>query len=108
MVADRLNQLQLIPRSRRWITMRPVDRVLDGRSNVFFGDRAILLDAVKQKNLSSELQVLDRFFTHETLAFAVPRDDEDLRLVVDAALSRLFRSNEFREVYGKWFGPDRG
>jgi len=81
-----------------------IDRVLDGRSNVFFGDRAILLDAVKLKGLSNELQVLDRFFTRETLAFAVPREDENLRLIVDAALSRLFRSNEFREVYGKWFG----
>jgi ABC-type amino acid transport substrate-binding protein len=105
-LTDRLSQLQLIPK------MVPVDsyaagidRVLDGRSNVFFGDRAILLDAVKQKNLSGQLQVLDRFFTHETLAFAVPRDDEDLRLVVDGALSKLFRSNAFREVYGKWFGP---
>jgi len=103
---NRLSQMQFIPK------MAPVDnygagidRVLDGRSNVFFGDRAILLDAVKLKGLSNELQVLDRFFTRETLAFAVPRDDENLRLIVDAALSRLFRSNEFREVYGKWFGP---
>jgi len=102
----RLDQMQFIPK------MAPVDsyaagidRVLDGRSNVFFGDRAILLDAVKLRGLSDQLQVLDRFFTRETLAFAVPRDDENLRLIVDAALSRLFRSNEFREVYGKWFGP---
>ena len=102
----RLDQMQFIPK------MAPVDsyaagidRMLDGRSNVFFGDRAILLDAVKLRGLSDQLQVLDRFFTRETLAFAVPRDDENLRLIVDAALSRLFRSNEFREVYGKWFGP---
>ena len=106
MLADRLSQLQLIPK------MVPVDsyaagidRMLDGRSNVLFGDRAILLDIVRRQNLSGQLQVLDRFFTHETLAFAVPRDDENLRLDVDAALSRLFRSNEFRDVYGKWFGP---
>jgi len=104
-VTDRLNELELIPR------IAPVndyatglERVADGRSNVFFGDRAILLDAVKRSNFSGELQIIDRFFTHEMLAFAVPRDDENLRLVVDAALSRLYRSNEFRDVYEKWFG----
>jgi polar amino acid transport system substrate-binding protein len=105
-VTERLSQLQLIPKLVLVDSYAAgIDRVLDGRSNVFFGDRAVLLDAVKEKNLSGQLQVLDRFFTHETLAFAVPRDDENLRLVVDAALSRLFRSQEFRDVYGKWFGP---
>jgi len=104
-VTDRLNELELIPK------IVPVndyatglERVADGRSNVFFGDRAILLDGVKRSGFSGDLQVIDRFFTHETLAFAVPRDDENLRLLVDAALSRLFRSNEFRDVYEKWFG----
>ena len=104
-VTERLNELRLIPR------IVPVndyasglERLADGRSNIFFGDRAVLLDAVKRSSFAGDLQVSDRFFTHEILAFAVQRDDENLRLVVDAALSRLFRSNEFRDLYEKWFG----
>jgi len=101
----RLNELRLIP------SIVPVndyatgvERVVDGRSKIFFGDRAVLLDAMKRMSLSGDLEVIDRFFTHEMLAFALPRDDENLRLVVDAAVSRLFRSNEFRDLYAKWFG----
>jgi putrescine:ornithine antiporter len=105
LLTDRLNELQLIPR------IFPVndyaaglERVADGRSNIFFGDRAIVLDAIKRSRFADKLQVIDRFLTHEMLAFAVARDDENLRLMVDAALSRMFRSNEFRDVYEKWFG----
>ena len=51
--------------------------------------------------------VLDRLFTSEPLALTFARDDEDFRLVVDRALSRLFRSSDFHDVYMKWFGePD--
>ncbi|WP_213959862.1 MULTISPECIES: amino acid ABC transporter substrate-binding protein [unclassified Variovorax] len=105
-VADRLGDLQLIPR------IVPVSdyaaglaRVVDGRSNIFFGDRAILLDAIRRGNFPGELQLLDRYFTLEMVAFALPRGDEDLRLSVDTALSKLFRSDEFPAVFVKWFGP---
>jgi hypothetical protein len=36
------------------------------------------------------------------------RDDEDLRLLVDGALSRLFRSNDFGPFYATWFGQPLG
>jgi ABC-type amino acid transport substrate-binding protein len=49
--------------------------------------------------------VLDRYFTYETLAFAVARDDTDFRLAVDTALSQLFRSGGVSEVYAQSFGP---
>ena len=39
--------------------------VLDGTANVFFGDRLILLDAVKRSPLQGDLVVLDRLFTNE-------------------------------------------
>jgi ABC-type amino acid transport substrate-binding protein len=38
------------------------------------------------------------------LALVLARGDEDLRLVVDRTLSRLFRSKEFPDLYAKWFG----
>jgi putrescine:ornithine antiporter len=111
--------------SERWLASRadalqidakvvPVDsyeagirRVLDRNSNVFFGDRAILLDAAKRSPSAQDLVVLDRRFTHEPIALALERGDDDFRLVVDRTLSRLFGSNELRDLYSKWFGkPD--
>ena len=84
-----------------------VQRVLDGSSDVFFADLPILLDAAARSASSGELVVLDRHFTYEPLALALQRGDEDLRLVVDRALSGLFKSKGFRDLYVSWFGePD--
>jgi ABC-type amino acid transport substrate-binding protein len=84
-----------------------VQRLLDRKCDVFFGDRAILLDAAKRSPAGKELAVLDRMFTYEPLALALPRGDEDFRLAVDRALSRLYRSGEIRTLYAKWCGePD--
>ncbi len=84
-----------------------IQQVIDGNSDVFFGDRPILLVAATSGSSASELILIDRLFTHEPLAIAMERGDEDLRLVVDQTLSRLFRSGEFHDLYGQWFGaPD--
>ncbi|HVR65823.1 MAG TPA: amino acid ABC transporter substrate-binding protein [Verrucomicrobiae bacterium] len=84
-----------------------IQQVLEGNSDVFFGDRPILLEAATGGSSASELILIDRLFTNEPLAIAMERGDEDLRLIVDRTLSRLFRSGEFRDLYAKWFGePD--
>jgi polar amino acid transport system substrate-binding protein len=84
-----------------------IKAVLDGGANVFFGDRPILMDAAAQSASSGDLVVLDKQFTFEPIALALPRNDDDFRLVVDRALSRYFTSDAFLDTYVKWFGtPD--
>jgi polar amino acid transport system substrate-binding protein len=109
----------------RWLTDRlatfeitakvnPVDsfdagirEVMDGVSDVFFGNRASLLDVAARSPWPRDLVVLDRLFTHDSLSLVVPRGDEDFRLAVDQGLSNLVASNDFRSIYSKWFGaPD--
>jgi len=81
--------------------------VLDGTSNVLFGDRAILLDAVKRSPSAGNLRLADRLFTYEPLALVLARGDEDLRLIVDRTLSGLYRSGEIGTLYATWCGePD--
>jgi polar amino acid transport system substrate-binding protein len=81
-----------------------VKAVLDGGSNVFFGDRPILMDAAAKSASPGDLVVLDKQFTFEPIALALPRNDDDFRLVVDRALSRYFVSDAFLDTYVKWFG----
>lgn len=81
-----------------------LDALIVERTDALFGDRAILLDIVKRGPRAADFRVLDRYFTHETLALALARGDEDFRLAVDRALSRLFRADEFRGLYATWFG----
>jgi ABC-type amino acid transport substrate-binding protein len=84
-----------------------IQRVLDRDSDVFFGDRPILLDRAARSASAGNLIVLDRLFTSEPVALALQRNDDDFRLVVDQSLSRLFVSKEMLGLYMKWFGePD--
>lgn len=84
-----------------------IQAVLDGSSDVFFGDLPILLEAEKRSPSSADLIVLDRHFTYEPLALPMERGDEDFRLLVDKVLSEYYRSEEFRTFYASWFGePD--
>ncbi|MGD0470208.1 MAG: amino acid ABC transporter substrate-binding protein [Terriglobales bacterium] len=84
-----------------------VHRVLNRTSDVLFGERSILLDAKKRNPAGKDLMVLDRLFTYEPFAFALARDDEDLRLLVDRSLSNLTRSGQIHSIYKRFFGePD--
>ena len=82
-----------------------VQSILDGTSNVVFGDFPVLLDAAARSEASGNLVVLDRHFTYEPLALAMRRGDEEFRLAVDRALSGLYRSEDFRGFFMEWFGP---
>jgi putrescine:ornithine antiporter len=81
--------------------------LVDRRSDAFFGDRAILLDAARRHAAARELVVIDRLFTSEPIALALARNDEPFRLFVDRALSRVYRSGNIGALYTRWFGePD--
>jgi ABC-type amino acid transport substrate-binding protein len=84
-----------------------VQMVLDRRAAALFGDRPVLLDAARRGAAAGELLVIDRTFSRETLALALPRGDDAFRLLVDRTLSRLFRSREMAELFTSHFGtPD--
>ena len=104
-VADSLDKLQL---TASIVPVKSyeegVQRALDGSCKVFFADRSILLDEVRRGPSAGDLTVLKRQFTYAPLALALERNDADFRLVVDRALSQLFGSQEFHDVYLKWFG----
>ena len=46
----------------------------------------------------------DQFLSVEPYALAMPRGDEDFRLEVDRALSRLFRNGGAKQVFTAAFG----
>jgi len=80
-----------------------VQRLVNGTSDVLFGDRAILLEAAKRFP-NYVLTLLDRRFTNEPVALVLPRGDEDFRLAVDQKLSQKIRSDAFPGLYARWFG----
>ena len=81
-----------------------VRNVMQRKANAFFAEREILLHRAKHKSSKGELIVLDRRFTYTPIAMSMARDDDDFRLLVDTALSHLFTSAKFRDVYSQSFG----
>ena len=85
-----------------------IERVTKRRSDVMFGDRAILLDLSTRGPAAKDLRVLTREYTNEPIALGLASGDEELRRIVDRTLSRLYRSGAIRDIYGKFFGaPDQ-
>jgi len=84
-----------------------VQAVVDRKANVFFADRSVLVDAVKRNPSFADLKVTDRRLSLAPVGIALPRGNEDARLAIDAALSKLYGTDGFRATYAKWFGePD--
>jgi ABC-type amino acid transport substrate-binding protein len=85
-----------------------VQHVLDRTTDVLFAEQSVLLDLKRNSPSSKNLLVLDRRFTYEPLAFALARDDDNFRLLVDESLSRLSRSGQTQSLYRKYFGEPDG
>jgi ABC-type amino acid transport substrate-binding protein len=102
---DRLKERRII------VTVTPVKNVAEGvqmlaarNADAFFADRAALLDAVTRSSAPGDLKVLDTIYRRDIVAFAMRRNDDDFRLAVDRALSRIYRSNDIGPIYTASFG----
>mgnify|MGYP006279719625 FL=1 len=78
-----------------------IEQLRAGEIDAYFADLAILAGLVEA---DEPLLASRRPFTTEPYALALPRGDEDLRLLVDRALSRLYRSGEVLELIERHFG----
>jgi ABC-type amino acid transport substrate-binding protein len=107
-LAGRINTLGIIATQSPVETYDAgVELALDRHTDALFGDRAILLAAVKRSRAADELIVLERRFTLEPIALALARGDEDFRLLVDRTLSQLYATGEFAQLFTGLFGePD--
>jgi polar amino acid transport system substrate-binding protein len=70
--------------------------------DVFLAERDVVLATLDDKSRGS-IVVLNRQITHEPLALAMPRGDEDFRLQVDTALTAAYNSPEFSSLYVRHF-----
>jgi ABC-type amino acid transport substrate-binding protein len=108
-VATKLSQLEI---PAKIVPVSNVDagigNVVDRKANVMFAERSILLAAATRAPFGDQVTVLDRRFTYAPVAIGLAQGEDDLRLVVDRTLSRLFVSTGFRDLYTAWFGqPDQ-
>ncbi len=70
----------------------------------FFAERTKLKHELADKYATGNLVLLDRIFEYSTTSMMVDRDDENFRLLVDSALSEMYRTGEIEQAYNKHLG----
>ncbi len=81
-----------------------IERLANGELAAYFGDGAILLYQLVQSPFRDRLLMSDKVLSFEPYALAVPKGDDDFRLVVDRALARLSRTGEVGTIFQRNFG----
>jgi polar amino acid transport system substrate-binding protein len=81
-----------------------IDALAAGEIDGYFADRAILMGELRARGEPDGLVLSKKTFTQEPYALAIPRGDEDFRLVVDRALSHIYRTGAVLELIERHFG----
>jgi ABC-type amino acid transport substrate-binding protein len=94
-------------------TVVPVDSHEDGLARLeageiaaYFADQAILIFLSSRSEAPENLKLGESQFTFEPYALGMQRGDDDFRLAVDTALSRLYRSGEVERIFKNSFGAN--
>jgi len=75
----------------------------DDKIDAYFADRAIIA-AILNEGGRPGFQLSKQYFSYETYALALPRDDGAFRLLVDRTLAHLYRSGKIDAILAKTFG----
>jgi polar amino acid transport system substrate-binding protein len=81
-----------------------LEQVAEGKADAFFAERMMLKNLLSTHYSAGNLVLLDRIFEYAPTAMAVDRDDENFRLLVDTALSEMYRSGEIEQAFDKYLG----
>jgi ABC-type amino acid transport substrate-binding protein len=83
-----------------------VAQLARGDVAAYFADRVILMDLQRGSAARNALRLSNSYYTHEAYALAHQRGDDDFRLLVDAVLSRIYRSGAIRDIFAASFGAE--
>jgi ABC-type amino acid transport substrate-binding protein len=80
-----------------------IDLLWDDKIDAYFADRAIIAATLKEGDRPG-FQLSKQYFSYETYALALPRDDGAFRLLVDRTLARLYRTGRIDGILARTFG----
>ena len=75
-----------------------------GGADAYASDRTLLIGVGRRAKQPERYALVSEVFSYEPHGFMVRRDDAAFRLVVNRALSQIYRSGEIVDIYRKWFG----
>jgi ABC-type amino acid transport substrate-binding protein len=82
-----------------------IDLLWDDKIDAYFADRAIIAATLHEGGRPG-FQLSKQYFSYETYALALPRDDSAFRLLVDRTLAQLYRSGRINGILARTFGRE--
>ena len=79
-------------------------RLEAGEFDAYASDRVLLIGLAARSKDQNALALLADALSFEPYAITLPRGDWQMRLAVNSALARIYRSGAIAEVFGRWFG----
>lgn len=84
-------------------TKAAITLLVENNADVIYGDSLKLLTHLEQ---NPELKLTPRWYSHNYLGFAVPRNDIDFRLLVDYTLQEMIKSGELTALIQPVWPPE--
>ena len=80
-----------------------IEMVEQGKADGFAMDDVLLYALIAERPQPERLKVVGKFLTIEPLAMILPKNDPELKAIVDAEMRRLIHSREAHALYQRWF-----
>lgn len=75
-----------------------------GQLDALASDRTLLLALAPKAKDPKAISLLGEDLSFEPYAIVLPRNDDDFRLAVNAALAQIYRSGDIAGIFRRWFG----
>jgi len=82
---------------------RAVEMVEKGEADGFAMDDVLLFGLIASRPNPEKLKVVGKFLTVEPLAIMLPKNDPELKAILDHEMKRLILSREAYAIYDQWF-----
>ena len=83
---------------------RAMGSLAKGEVDAIASDQIVLIGQVIQSGDPESFTISQDLFSFEPYGLMVRRNDADFRLVVNRALSSLYRTAQYQQLYERWFG----
>lgn len=75
-----------------------------GKVAAHAADQLILIGLALEPANKGKFALAPELFSYEPYGIAMPRGDDDFRLMVNSTLARLYRTGQIQTYYNSWFG----
>ena len=76
----------------------------NGQVDAYASERVVLIGIGVTSRNPGSLALVDEYISYDPYAFMMRRGDAPFRLVVNRALSKVYRSGDVFPIYERWFG----